>query len=580
VRAEFEAHTSVAMLTLRSPSVGYWERNAPRLDGLVGGGSAGLGDLASDPVIRCWQRSASLGVRADGDAPPDGVDGHALVSLRAELDEVCTLGGRLLDPLARELSDRNLVALLTDGRGTILLTRGGGMFSKTAARARLVEGAKWGEPVRGTNAIGTAIVERCPVAVVGHAHYERVNHGLFCYAVPIWGTDGDVIAVIDVTGKLEDEDPFAELAVTSFAYRLEHALRHQSSARRLSARKSSLAPDAREATRAGPPEPSRGAVDADPFANILGTDAAVTQSKSLARRVARSDLPVMLLAETGTGKELMARAVHAASDRSAKPFVPINCGAIAPTLLESELFGYASGAFTGARTGGHIGKVGAASGGTLFLDEIAEMPPPLQAALLRLLDDGAYYRVGDNEPRHADIRLVCATCRDLPAMVRAGAFRSDLYFRVKGATISLPPLRLRTDRIPLAYGILQSLAADRHLDRSILSAASEALIHQAPWPGNVRELKTALHHALVLADGAVVLEPWHFPADLLAGAPLLEDPKAGITTSRTVAERGAVEQALRLAAGNLSEAARRLGVARSTLYRLARRHGLSTAPRE
>jgi transcriptional regulator of acetoin/glycerol metabolism len=586
------------MLTLRSQSVDFWERHAPHA-------LAHEPEVAAlDPVLRSWQRAASLGVRPDGDAPPEGVDANALVSLRAGLDEVCTLGARLLEPLSAELTRKNMVALLTDARGTILLARGGGAFAKTAARARLVEGAHWGEPVRGTNAIGTAIVERCPVAVVGPAHYERVNHGLFCYAVPIWGPDGDVVAVVDVTGHLEDEDPFAELAVTSVAYRLEHALRVHAEARGggrasdaappLRGRPASRAASAPATASAGGSSggASAGREEGDAFAPLLATDAATLAAKALARRVAPSDLPVLLLAETGTGKELLARAIHGASDRRDGPFVPINCGAVAPTLLESELFGYSPGAFTGARASGYSGKVGAAKGGTLFLDEVAEMPPPLQAALLRLLDDGVYFPVGDNRPRQADVRIVCATCRDLVGMTRAGTFRTDLFYRIKGATLSLPPLRERTDRLELARGLLVRLAHERRLPCPRLSAASEALLEGWSWPGNVRELKTALHHALVLGGGGPVLEPAHFPADFTPAAdrPAPDDPRSGMralgapaadgAVSRSGAERGAVEQALLLAAGNLSDAARRLGVARSTLYRLMRRHGLAGALRD
>ena len=539
------------MLTLRGRSLGYWEEHAHFATGLD----------QSDPVLRSWHRAATLGVRPDGDAPPEGVDQSTLLTLRAQLDEVCTLGARLLDPLAAELSRKNLIALLTDREGTILLSRGGGAFARTAARTRLVEGAHWGEQVRGTNAIGTAIVERCPVSVFGAAHYERVNHGLFCCAVPIWSPHGDVVAVIDITGQLEDEDPFAELAATSFAYRLEHALRVHAENRRQPPRAPSVLPRR---------VPLR---ELDAFAAIFGTDPALGQSLALARKVARSDLPVLLLAETGTGKELLARAVHAASDRKDRPFVPINCGAIAPTLLESELFGFAAGAFTGARSGGYVGKVGAAKGGTLFLDEVAEMPPALQAALLRVLDEGAYYPVGDNRPQKADLRLVCATCRDLPSMVHGGTFRSDLYYRVKGATLCLPPLRERSDRVALAEELLARLAAGAGLSLPKMSSAAVELIDRAPWPGNVRELKTALHHAIVLAQGDK-LRPEHFPADVLATPSVPPSSSPAASGSRTLAERSAVEQALLEAAGNLSKAARRLGVARTTLYRLMRRHGL------
>jgi transcriptional regulator of acetoin/glycerol metabolism len=545
----------MSMLTLRNTSVDFWEKHAPYV------AEGRLPDSIDDPILRSWHRAAAVGVRPDGVAHPEGVDHGTLISLRAELDEVCTVGARLLDSLSSELSRKNMIALLADARGTILLARGGGEFGRMAARTRLVEGAQWSETTRGTNAIGTAIVERCPVSVVGRAHYEKVNHGLFCYAVPLSGPTGDVIAVIDITGRIEDEDPFAELAVTSVAYRLDHSLRtHRATQERSVTVPVSVATAARQ-------------VERDPFGTLFGTDPALIQSREVARKVARSDLPVLLLAETGTGKELLARAVHAASDRARRPFVAINCGAVAPTLLESELFGFAPGSFTGARAGGYTGKVGAATAGTLFLDEVAETPAPLQAALLRLLDEGTYYPVGDNHPHKADIRLVCATCRDLTAMVAAGTFRSDLYYRIKGATVSLPPLRARTDRALLARELLACLARERGVPCPELSSETVALIESAPWPGNVRELKTALHHGLVLSRGADLLTPDHLPPDVVASPHPTQASAHDL--SRRHAEKSLVEDALLQAAGNLSDAARRLGVARTTLYRLIRRHGLA-----
>ena len=533
------------MLTLRSSSTAFWERNAPRAFALS----------TDDPMLSAWQRSARLGVRPEGAAPPEGVGLQTLQTLRASLDEVCTLGGKLLEPIAHDLAQKNLVALLSNSEGTILLARGGGSFARTAARTRLEEGAHWSETIRGTNAIGTALALGTPVAVVGSAHFERVNHGLFCYAVPIRNPDGEVVAVFDVTGRLEDEDPFAEVAVTSFAYRLEDALRGVARAR---------------TSRPSLPAPAPHKTPVDPFGAIVGDDASLVASVSLARRVAASDLPVLLLAETGTGKELLARAIHHASPRASHAFVPLNCGAVSPTLLESELFGFAAGSFTGARPGGHDGKVGAAKGGTLFLDEIAEMPPPLQAMLLRLLDDGTYYRVGESRERQADLRLICATCRDLPAMVRAGTFRADLFFRIKGATLALPSLRARTDRVLLARALLARLSRDAGVVTPSLSPEAIALISSSEWPGNVRELRMALEYARVLAAGAETLLAEQFPQDLVSLTP---SPSSKPVLSRSEVERDAVESAVESAQGNLSEAARRLGVARSTLYRLLRRYG-------
>lgn len=302
---------------------------------------------------------------------------------------------------------------------------------------------------------------------------------------------------------------------------------------------------------------------ADPFAPIFAEDAAVVAAIDWARRLAHSGLPVMLRAETGAGKELFAQAIHAASDRRAGPFVAVNCGALTPSLLESELFGYAPGAFTGAERAGRAGLLQSASGGTLFLDEVAEMPPTMQATLLRVLETGTYRRVGDVEQRRTDVRVVCASCRDLTELVRTGEFRQDLYYRLAGATVRIPPLRERTDLVALAHHLL----ARRDVALR-LAPETEAVLRQHPWPGNVRELASALAVAAVSAAPGTTLLPSHFPPEL-APAQVAAEPASLAGTQRSV-----VQRALALADGNISRAAKQLGVARSTLYRMLRRHGL------
>ncbi|MGN6109948.1 MAG: sigma-54-dependent Fis family transcriptional regulator [Kofleriaceae bacterium] len=295
----------------------------------------------------------------------------------------------------------------------------------------------------------------------------------------------------------------------------------------------------------------------DPFDAIFAEDPAVTAAIRWTRQLAASELPVMLLAETGAGKELFARAIHAASPRAAGPWHAVNCGALAPALLESELFGYAAGAFTGAERGGRAGLFHAASGGTLFLDEVAEMSPAMQAMLLRVLETGAFRRVGDVRLERTDVRVVCATCRDLGALVEAGAFRQDLYYRLKGATVRIPPLRERDQIGALARRLVEG--------PSVLSPEAEAAIARHRWPGNVRELKSALAVAQLAAAGAPWIELAHLPPEL---APATAGPPGALD----LAERDALQRALQAAGGNLSEAARTLGVARSTLYRMMRRH--------
>ena len=274
------------------------------------------------------------------------------------------------------------------------------------------------------------------------------------------------------------------------------------------------------------------------------------------------------------------------SPRRERPFVAINCGALSPHLLESELFGYAPGAFTDARREGHEGKIGAARGGTLFLDEVAEMPGPLQALLLRVLEDGTYYRVGENVPRQADVRLICATCRDLPRMVEEGAFRQDLFYRIAGACLGLPPVRERSDVRALVLHVLADLAARGEAagatDPRIAPEALDWMARQG-WPGNVRQIKTALQYGLTLADGGEI-RPEHLPTLFSTFSTVVRrspepppqptDPVPEIPTSpRTLAaiELELVRRTVVEADGNLALAARRLGIARSTLYRSLRR---------
>jgi transcriptional regulator of acetoin/glycerol metabolism len=330
------------------------------------------------------------------------------------------------------------------------------------------------------------------------------------------------------------------------------------------------------ARRAPVPTPQPAAPS--PFQALDGDDPALRATTEAAARLARTSLPLLLLAETGTGKDVLARAIHRAGPRAERPFVALNCGALGHDLLESELFGYAPGAFTGALRTGRDGHLAHADGGTLFLDEVAEMPAALQALLLRFLEDGTYRRVGDPTEHRADVRLLCATCRDLPALVAEGRFRADLYYRIRGASLSLPPLRRRADLPLLAARLLDAVAREQGVDPPRLGADALAALTAWPWPGNVRELKNALRVAVVLADGEPLLTVRHLPPELSA-APRVEprvEPQVEprVEAALDAVEAQAVRRAVDAAQGNLSEAARRLGVARSTLYRLLERHHL------
>jgi transcriptional regulator of acetoin/glycerol metabolism len=278
-----------------------------------------------------------------------------------------------------------------------------------------------------------------------------------------------------------------------------------------------------------------------------------------ALRAFDGELPVLLAGETGCGKEVAARALHAHSTCRSGPFVALNCAAIPAELLASELFGHEDGAFTGSRRGGAIGKIDSAHGGTLFLDEIGDMPLSLQAALLRVLDGKEVTRLGASASRVVDVRFVCATHRDLQDMVDAGSFRADLFYRIAGHVFELLPLRARNRFDALLDTLLHELGAD--LDR--LQAATRSVLRSYTWPGNVRQLLHALRRALALAEDDAPLGPEQF--EFLQAAPR---PGAGASPDlmRRV-QADAIAQAMRQARGNVSEAARMLGIARATLYR-------------
>lgn len=290
-------------------------------------------------------------------------------------------------------------------------------------------------------------------------------------------------------------------------------------------------------------------------------DPGVARHIDAALRALGSDLPLLILGETGTGKEVVAETLHARGGKANGPFIAINCAAIPESLIEGLLFGYVDGAYTGARRGGAVGQIELAHGGTLFLDEIGDMPLHLQARLLRVLESREVSRLGETDKRKVDIQLICATHQDIPQAIRDGRFRQDLYYRINGFILPLSPLRARPDLPALARSILNKLSGGNRK----LSAGAMALLQSHDWPGNTRELKHALTYAHSLADRDGPLEPAHFPSSVAervetaGGRGLLES-----------LEQQAIEQALMQAGGSVPRAARMLGVGRATLYRRLR----------
>jgi two-component system response regulator HydG len=302
--------------------------------------------------------------------------------------------------------------------------------------------------------------------------------------------------------------------------------------------------------------------------HVVAESAAMQAVLKRTARFAENDAPVAILGETGTGKEVVARILHANSLRAEHPFVAVNVAALPGELLESELFGHGKGAFTGA-TAARRGLFEAADGGTLFLDEIGEMPLTLQAKLLRVLQDGELRREGESRAFAVDVRVVCATHRDLARRVAQGGFREDLYYRLKVLSLEMPPLRRRSDDImPLARHFV---ALEKTQARGF-SAAAERLFVSYRWPGNVRGLQNAVKHGAALASRALI-DADDLPDELQRPAepppPSAAGPNSPLQTLAQV-EREHIERVLRACDGSQSEAARVLGIGRNTLWRKQR----------
>lgn len=315
-------------------------------------------------------------------------------------------------------------------------------------------------------------------------------------------------------------------------------------------------------------ETSSAAADEAVLPGVVGSSPAIVRVCRAIARVAPADVSVVLSGESGTGKEVMARALHTASARSGQRFVAINCAAIPETLLESELFGHERGAFTGA-VKQTLGKIELAHRGTLFLDEIGDLPMSLQAKLLRFLQERVVERIGGRKEIEVDVRVICATHRDLCKLLEQGTFREDLYYRLAEITIDIPPLRERAgDAVLMARHFLAQYSATPARRRTILTAEALQAIDNYSWPGNVRELQNRVKRAVIMAEGPTITAE---DLDLPVATTLRSD--LDLRSCRDDVERSVLHRALSRADGNLSLAARLIGVSRPTLYDLLRQHG-------
>ncbi len=603
-------------------------------------------------IRRSWARCAQLDPSLLADPSPLP---RADLAVRREANK------RLLQHAGPEINALGIMAgaargvvLLSDPSGLILHEEGCKSFLDKARRVALQPGVSWAEPMRGTNAIGTALHDGRPVRVHGAEHFLRCNSILSCHAAPIFSATGEILGILDLSGPADDVQDYALGLVWTYARQIADRLLCDSGYTRLEfspegapggatgpaillldddrritgANEAALAalaadwgligspmerwlegtPDIREGLlRRQDGQRMTGRLHAPaskPVRHPIGTALRSTPparpalpepdaiSRPLLDRAVRAvdmGLAVLLQGETGTGKEVLARHVHANSAWRNGGFIAINCAALPESLVESELFGYESGAFTGARRDGARGLLRQAQNGIVFLDEIGDMPLSLQTRLLRVLQEREVQPLGSGKRIPLVFGLISASHQDLRSLVARGAFRADLYYRLQDMPIQLPPLRHRPD---LAEFLDRSYAAMG----GRLAADALALLAGLPWHGNYREMRSVLSRLRCLypesgpVDAAMlptdVFDPLTpsddgmaatgMPADLASGtAPspgpmesTRERPAAG--TLRDL-ERQAIEQALQACQGNISRAARLLGMHRSTLHRRLRR---------
>ncbi|HYG32726.1 MAG TPA: sigma-54-dependent Fis family transcriptional regulator [Methylophilaceae bacterium] len=604
--------------------------------------------LLPESIRRSWKRCAKTGLATDLKTDIELANQGLMSELRERNTSLLAQAQPEMENLYAHIMSTQSMVILSDSGGTILHAMGNPDFMGRAQRVALQPGVCWREEVTGTNAIGTALVEKTPVFVGGAEHFFDRNTFLNCSAAPILDPAGKVIGVLDISGDYRQPQEHTMALVRMSAQMIEnrlfsaHFMRevalhfhsrpefigtlwegiavfseqgrmlavNRSGAFQLGLKKHQLGVEFEELfgmayahfldkAKREPRRsllklqngiqlhvstalaPTRGISHvvprAKPYQEALPLDRMDTGDRvmhkviSKARLALGHEIPILIEGETGTGKELLARAIHASGPRKRGPFIAINCASIPEGLIESELFGHEEGAFTGARRRGAIGRVQQAHGGTLFLDEIGEMPLPLQARLLRVIQEREIVPLGGSKPIPVDIAIISATnCRLLERMAK-GAFREDLYYRLNGLKLVLPALRERSDLKVLISMMLEELGRP---EVSIHAAAMQVL-QRHPWRGNIRQLGNLLQAAMIFMEGDE-LELHHLPEDFLEE---LQSHSPSVRLEQDTGETAGTEcalirRALEQHQGNMAAAARHLGISRATIYRKIRRLGL------
>ncbi|MDT3698586.1 MAG: sigma-54-dependent Fis family transcriptional regulator [Thermincola sp.] len=438
---------------------------------------------------------------------------------------------------------------------------------EAVARIRLAnfrEGVKWDERSGGTTAIGLVLAIDKPIQVRAAEHYCRNSHALTCSAAPIHDPNtGEIIGALSMTGTVDKVHPHTLGIVVAAVDSIEKQMalcRSLQTAQMSRARRSS--------------QQMVGAGARVHFDDLIGKEAQFKEAVELGKTAAETDCNVLLLGESGAGKDMLAQAIHNASSHRTQPFVALNCAAIPRELLASELFGYVEGAFTGAKKGGNAGKFELADGGTLFLDEIGEMPLDMQTSLLRVLEEKAVVRVGGWEVTPVDVRIIAATNKDLKLEMSRGNFRQDLYYRLNVMAMYLPPLRERKVDIPiLAASLMRSISSRLGKRVEIIQPEVLEIFLNYDWPGNIRELQNVIERSAYLAaDNSITLQS--LPPEMRSLGPKPVEQRDTRLALESMEEATILSYMTKFQ-GNLTQVASKLGISRSTLYRKLKKYKIS-----
>jgi sigma-54 dependent transcriptional regulator, acetoin dehydrogenase operon transcriptional activator AcoR len=577
--------------------------------------------------------------RQSGVNPYDGkgrviLNQDSLKTRKKRNQKLLQLAIPFLEKLQKVYEKSKFIFLLVDCNGYVLYAKGNKQTLKRAESINFVEGVKWTEDEVGTNAIGTAIRIKEPITISGMEHYSVASQPWGCSAAPIYNEHGEFVGIIDVSYPIDDDlEKHVLAAVVSTAYAIEQQFHIQSKEDELELFNHALNidnPDLpivlcdekekivwinqclrnslsnwqdmylkdlynqdwliqtkfplyskirheiigyRLHIRKNKEKNRQYASTIFKFDGVKGTSKIFEHVIKCCERAANTDVAVHITGETGTGKEIIARSIHFNSPRKNGPFIAINCGAIPKDLIESELFGYAEGAFTGAKRKGHKGKFEQANGGTLFLDEIGEIPYEMQVALLRVLQEKQIVPIGGTKPILLDIRIITATHRNLFELVRLGKFREDLFYRIYVYPIHVPPLRQRKEDLP---SLIQYYCKKNDWPISFTQDVMEVLMKH-DWPGNIRELFNVLERIRVqyednIPDVSVIqsmFTHWN-QRDRIESNESTQQ-----LSFREQIEKKRIMEMLEKTAGNVTAAAAKLNIPRSTFYRKLKKYGLS-----